>query len=426
MSEELLHFIWKYRLYNSLNLKTSEGESVEVINPGLYNQHAGPDFFNAKIKIDNTLWVGNVEIHLKSSDWDLHGHASDHAYNNVILHVVAQRDADVINASGNKVPGLEIPFENVLLARYQNLMQKQRWIECGDALPILRPPEWSGWMENLMVEKLMEKDESVHRLLNEFNNHWDQVFFCMTARSFGAGVNGEPFEIMARQTPVNVLLLHSNNLLQVEALLFGQAGMLKSAPADAYHAKLTEEYRFLADKYGLKAIEPHLWKFLRLRPANFPTIRIAQLARFINQTSGLFEPLLRLNSPAEVQERFQLIASSYWDNHYRFGHLSADVHHKQMGKLVSASVVLNAIIPFAFVYGKQRGDESLTSKCMEWLELMPSEANSVLKNWKTHASISAVNALESQALIYLYSHYCVHRKCLSCRIGHRYLSQPLQ
>lgn len=422
MNEELLHFIWKYRLFEPANLKTDGGLPVEVIHPGTHNTDAGPDFFNAKIKIGDTLWAGNVEMHLKASDWNVHGHHQNGAYNNVILHVVAHNDEPVATHNGQAVPAtvLEVPAR--LLEKYRALIGNEKWLMCQDVIGAVNPLELAGWLERCLVSRLEERAAKIESLLAQFNDDWDQVFFVLLARSFGFGVNSEPFELMARQTPFKALMHHADSPVQIEAILLGQAGLLQNAPLDDYHKQLQREYRFLATKFGLSPVDGHLFKFLRLRPMNFPTVRLVQLAAFVNRTQGLWGELLKTESLKNALQMLSAEPSDYWQTHYLLGEVS-EQRHKTIGLASRQLVVANAVVPFMFAYGAHRGSDDLKNRAMEWLEALPAEKNNVVERWGEFGGIMPANAFEAQALMFLHRNFCEPKKCLHCRIGLTYLAK---
>ncbi|WP_439184185.1 DUF2851 family protein [Carboxylicivirga taeanensis] len=420
MNEDFLHFIWKYKLYQP-ELFSTDGQPIQVIHPGIKNTDGGPDFFNAKIKIDGTLWAGNVEIHQSEHEWYQHQHHLDPGYNNVILHVVAKQNKHTINASNRKVTVCSLPIPQALEQRYQTLLTNDNWIACEEAISSVTPLTLNQWLDRLLIERLENKSELINELLASTKNNWDQVFFVLLARSFGFGVNGLPFEIMARQTPLSVLLKHSNSLFQVEALLFGQAGFLsKLSPPDAHIRDLKKEYDFLRSKYQLQPINSSMWKFLRLRPVNFPTIRIAQLASFICQTKGHFESLFTLNNTQNRLSTLQTEASAYWSTHYLPGKKSAKTERKTLGKQSKLRIIYNTIIPYLFIYYSKHSNEEQKEKIIDYLYQQPAEKNRIVNKW-AELNLVAENEAQAQALLHLKYNYCNHKKCLNCRIGHEVL-----
>lgn len=423
MTEELLHFIWKYRVFEPANLSCADGALLEVIDPGLHNTDAGPDFFNAKIKIGQTMWAGNVEIHKKASDWFAHNHHRDKSYNNVILHIVLDNDVVVHTENNRQVPVCQLAASPQLVVKYNRLLEDQKWLKCADGIHAVSPIDMANWLERCAVSKLELRTLKIQGLLESYKGDWDQVFFVVLARSFGFGTNADPFEMMARQTPVKILLQHADNKMMVEALLLGQSGLLGNAGTDPYHQKLVREYAFLSAKHGLKPVEGHLFKFLRLRPGNFPTVRLAQMADFICRSVGLWDSFLKANNLPQVIGLLKCAPSDYWKSHYLLGEPSVDDASKDMGLGSIRLVIINAVVPFVFAYGFLRGNETLQQKAMEWLEKLPPEKNAITDQWCVEGEIVPRNAFESQALVHLHNHYCQTKKCLQCRIGHAFLSK---
>ncbi len=420
MNEDFLHFIWQHRLYQP-KLVTTTNQAIEVIHPGTKNTDGGPDFFNAKIKVGETLWVGNVEIHKDESEWFLHNHHKDASYNNVILHVVLNRSKETINARQRLVPVCELKFNQKLQQKYQQLYFNEQWIACQHEISKLDSFTLDQWFNRILIEKFESKSQLINNLLKETQNDWDQIFLILLARSFGFGLNGLPFELMARQTPLTVLLKHSSNLFQIEALLFGQAGFLNSDyPNDNYANDLKKEYEFLKIKYSLKPIEEHLWKFLRLRPVNFPTIRIAQLAQLIHQLKGQFASIQNINSQESLVKKLSVKTSEYWESHYKLGKTSSKPSIKKLGKQSCLRIIYNSIIPYLFNYASKHSDETQKEKIIDYLYQQPAEANQIINKWQ-QAGIECKNEAIAQALIFLKKEYCDRKKCLSCHVGHKVL-----
>ncbi|GET26759.1 DUF2851 family protein [Prolixibacter sp. NT017] len=425
MKEEFLHFIWKHRLYQTRQQKTIGGEPVEILQPGIHNLHAGPDFSEARIRIGDTLWVGSVEIHQKSSDWNRHGHQEDPAYNNVILHVVAEHDEPVKNALDAELPTFVLKWADTIERNYQELTESKDWVACASRLFRIDPFRVKFFLNSVMIERLKEKTGVVDELLQDTNGDWGETFYRMLARGFGFKVNAQPFEMVVRSLPQKVLAHHHDSLMQTEALLFGQAGLLgEELFADNYYLQLRKEYRFLAGKYSLRPIEGHLWKFMRMRPVNFPTIRLAQFARLIYNSQGLLGKLLEAKNMDEIRGWFQVVASPYWDTHYHFNRESPR-RKKKLGEQALRLLVINVIVPFYFLYGEHQNKLYLKNRALQLLEDLPAEDNMVIRKW-TVSGIEADNALESQALLHLKSRYCELKRCLSCGIGHKIiLHEPL-
>lgn len=415
MKEEFLQFIWKYKLYTSGNLKTTSGQKIEILKTGIHNFDSGPDFFNAKIKIGETIWSGNVEIHVNSSDWYNHNHHTNKAFDNVILQVVFRHDKEVYRTDGQLIPTLELNFDKRLLANYENLLQSKLWIPCEREISSVDTFVIGKWIDKLAIERLEIKANRVNELLIQLNNSWEATFYVHLASSFGFKLNNEPFELLAKSLPLGYLAKHKNSLLQIEAMLFGQAGFLNESEGDEYYMSLQKEYQFLKAKFNLKPIEKHLWKFLRSRPGNFPTIRIAQFAMLIYKSSALFSKIVKSTSSKEIEDLLQVDPSDYWEDHYQFNKPSVK-KVKSLGKSSADALIINTIIPFLFVYGQKTGDESLKHKALQFLEKLKSENNSIIESFKEKGVVST-NALTSQALIHLKKYFCDFKNCLGCQIG---------
>ncbi len=416
MNEAFLQFVWKHRLFNATNLKTEEGQIVEVIHPGQHNTDAGPDFFNSRVRIDGTTWAGNVEIHPKASDWYQHKHEADSAYDNVVLHVVCKNDGEVRNSAGEIVPAMVLDYPSHLETNYQHLLQSDRWIACADRFFEADQMALQIWFHGLMVERLQQKTQAIVDQLAQNKNDWNETFYQFLARNFGLKTNALPFELLARALPIQILAKHKNNLFQLEALLFGTAGLLNEQLLDDdYFLALRKEYSFLYKKYQLKPIESHLWKFLRLRPVNFPTVRLAQFAALVHHSSALFSSLVELDDLHEIRELFRVQSSDYWDTHYRFNKLSPK-RTKALGDSAFHNILINTVVPFLFVYGEYHNRQNLKDKALEFLEKIPAEHNSILSNWKK-LGVPVRSAFDSQALIQLKNNYCTPKKCLNCHLG---------
>lgn len=418
MKEDFLHFLWKNRLFEPAKPVTDEGESVEIIQVGRHNIHAGPDFFDARIRIGKTLWAGNVEIHLKASDWNRHGHQSDPLYRNTILHVVAENDMKVINIAGSTIPTLEIGWPLWIEYNYKALMQQHDWVNCASQLNKIDPFRIRFFLNGLAIERLQQKIGAIEGLLDSSNNDWSETFYRLSARSFGFRQNGDPFERLARSLPQAVLLKHHDQLFQLEALLFGQAGLLhEQLLMDEYPLSLRKEYEFLSVKYGLRPMAGHLWKFMRMHPLNFPTIRLAQFAGILHGSPALFSTVIQQETVADYRSLFRTEISTFWDTHYTFLRSSKN-QKKGMGEEAFQLILVNVLAPFLFLYGDRNNKSELKERALKILEELPSENNTILRHWAS-AGIISVNALESQALIHLHHEYCETRRCLECSIGQK-------
>ena len=419
MKESILHDVWQYRLFSHHQLTTTDGESVEVIDPGKLNTDAGPDFFNAKLKIGDTIWAGNVEIHSQSSDWARHNHQRDKAYDNVILHIVEKADVIVTRTNGELIPQLELTVPKDILLRYNELLAEKKWIPCEEKINRIPTILISSWETSLLAERLERKTASIEALLKQSGNHWEEAFYISLARSFGFGTNSQAFEAMAKSLPLSVLAKHKDNLFQLEALLLGQAGFLEKDENDHYQAELKKEYRFFQTKYGLKPMEVSQWKLLRLRPDNFPTIRLVQFATLICRSSKLFSKILETENIRDLQKLFQTEVSDYWQRHYLFCKEST-ASKKKLGTKSIDILLINTVVPFIFAYGKMKNDELRMEQAIHILEAIKPENNAVIQQWKL-LGLKCNSAFDSQALLQLKKKYCDEKKCLRCRIGHKVL-----
>ncbi|MDP4281747.1 MAG: DUF2851 family protein [Bacteroidota bacterium] len=416
MNEEFLHYIWKYRLLNS-DLRIHNGESLVIVDPGEHNRNAGPDFLNARVKIGSTLWAGNVEMHIHASDWFRHQHQFDSAYDNIILHVVHNDDMPVRNGHNIPVPTLEIydQYPPEIFEKYEDFIGNHNWIPCEKLIHDTDPFHFIQWSPALMTERLEDRCKRFAMTLENYAYDWDETFYFHLAHAFGFRINATPFEMLAHSLPLKILLKHKDNLFQLESLLFGQSGMLINNFSSEYPRQLDWEYQFLKHKYGLQPLNPSIWKFLRLRPSNFPTIRIAQLAMCIYQSKNLLARVLHAESTSELVNLFSVRASDYWNDYFLFDKLSTH-RHKILGPASVHLLLLNLVIPFIFFYGDYRGISDYKEKGLQMLEELPGEMNSELGHWKA-LGLPVFNAMQTQSLIQLKEKYCDLKKCLECRIG---------
>lgn len=420
MNEKLLQFIWQFQYFNRTSLATVDGAALQIIHPGNANSNQGPDFLEAKIKIDNTTLIGNIELHVKASDWYLHQHVNDDNYKNIILHVVWLHDKPVANTAGNIIPALELQplVPKILLQHYTQLMQAKGFVPCENYLPVLSHIGWLAWKERLVAERLQKKAQTVLEKLALCNHHWEEVFWWLLAGNFGIKVNADLFEDIARSIPVNILAKHKNQIHQLEALLLGQALLLNKNFDEDYPKLLQREYRFLASKYKLKpaAKSPD---FLRMRPANFPTVRLAQLAALIQQSVHLFSKMLAAQNTNEMLQLLQVTANDYWHYHYIFDE-AAEYKPKQLGRQMAQNIIINTVAPAMFAYGLYHQQHSYKEKAVECLAQLPPEQNHITKNWKA-LQVANDNAFDSQAFIELKNNYCNQRRCLDCAVGNKLL-----
>lgn len=422
MTEDFLHYIWKYKLYNAAQLLTTAGEPITIHKAGEHNTNSGPDFFNAKIKIGDTLWAGNIELHIKSSDWEKHNHVDDKLYDSIILHVVYVDDKPIQRLNGETVPTLELKgkFDERIFEKYVALQKSKDWIPCAKQVKNVDSFVLNTWLERVAVERLERKATEVQQLLELNKNNWEETFYQSIAKSFGFKINALPFELTAKALPLNLLAKHKPSLFQLEALLFGQAGLLDTTFAETYPQYLQNEYHFLRTKHSLKPIDAHLWKFMRLRPLNFPTIRIAQFATLIFNSLHLFSKILEAESITELQKLFIADVSEYWETHYTFD-VATKSKSKKLGEDAVHGLIINTVIPFLFVYGKLQGEEKYCDRALSFLERLDVEKNSIIENWN-QLGVKAEHALHSQSLIELKNNYCVNKSCLSCGVGKSLLS----
>lgn len=417
MTERLLQFIWQFQYFNKGELQTTSGESVRILFPGLLNANQGPDFSDAKIKIGNATWAGHVELHLKTSDWNRHGHQLDRNYHNVILHVVWEEDS---KETASHVPVLQLKerVSKILLQQYEELMNSKGFIPCEKSIAGVKPIIIQSWKERLIVERLTRKSEIVKSFLKQNNNHWEETFWWLLARNFGIRINADAFEEMARSISVNILAKHKNQIHQLEALLLGQAGLLNKNFIDDYPAMLKKEYQFLKKKYNLQYIHQPV-HFLRMRPGNFPTIRLAQLAMLVKDSSHLFSKIKEASKVEEIRNRLHVTANDYWHYHYRFEEAS-DYKKKNLGTAMADNILINTVCLVLFVYGLIQDEQKYRDKAVRWLEAIAAENNSITKGFQQRGLINK-NACDSQAMIELKNEYCNQKRCLGCAIGNAIL-----
>jgi len=425
MPEEFINYIWENTLFITENIKTTDGESLKILSTGRRNYNSGPDFFNAKININGTIWAGNVEIHRRASDWNRHKHSNDKAYDNVILHVVEYADKKIYRNNGTAVATLKIKWPDEYRKSYSKLLSAQTWIACEEQLKHIDPLFLKLGFHRLMTERLEKKTGEILSVMNKNQNDWNETFYQILARRFGFKVNSTPFELMARSVPMKILSRHHNNRFQLEALLFGASGLLKEELwEDDYSQDLQKEFGFLGRKYRITPVEYHLWKFMRTRPVNFPTIRISQLAGLIYRYQGLFSKIVSAENINELQKLFRVSASGYWDSHYRLNKKSSHTYKKQLGDSSICSIIINVVIPLIFVYGEQQNISELKNRALNFLEELPPEKNSVTAKWKK-AGIECRSAFESQSLLQLKTMYCDQKRCLNCYIGNKLIREGL-
>ena len=420
INEHFLHFIWQFRLFNYQELQLINGLSISIEQPGLFHSDSGPDFRHARIRIDGVLWAGNVEMHLRSSDWFRHGHHKDAAYDSVILHVVWKHDIDVPDKQGIPIQVLELNHlvSTQLLDRWKILHSGMFAIPCAEIgrIDVLT---MHNWLDRLVIERLEVRSDQIRKLVTLCKQDWQEAFHVFLSRAMGMHVNSLPFELLARKVPFKLIVNHRHSRFQMEALLFGQSGLLPEESVEDYPNQLKEEYRFLASKYRLFPLEGHLWKFLRMRPGNFPTIRIAQLAE-MHQTYLLTpDRFCDFSKVSDMLQVFHCDLSPYWKTHYSFSKESSS-RVKSLGSETARGLLINAVIPFIFEYASYRTDSKLRERCLEWMYDLQSEKNHVVREWG-RIGIQPESAAGSQALLHLKRNYCESHRCLDCAVGHQLL-----
>ena len=419
--EQLLHYVWKHKIFPLKELLTTEGQQLEIIDPGLPNRNAGPDFFNAKIKLNGVLWVGNIEIHSNSSDWVKHKHHLDKNYDSVILHVATTIDSPVHRSNGQAIPQLQLECPTYIKENYKELMATDKYPPCYQIISSLSSFMVHSWMSALQSERFEQKAKQITERLTLCNQNWEDAFFITLARNFGFGINGDAFETWAKQIPLRAVDKHRDNLFQIEAIFFGQAGLLASNKGDEYYTSLKKEYDYLAYKFDLSPMDVNRWRFLRLRPNNFPHVRIAQLACLYHRSYGLFSQLMEKETLKEVRDLLKGGTSLYWLTHYLFNETST-ARPKTLSDSSIDLLIINTVVSFLYAYGVHKGNEVLCNRASRFLEELKAENNYITRMW-TECGVKAQHAGDSQALIQLKKEYCDTKKCLYCRIGYEYIKK---
>ena len=430
--EQLLHYVWRHKMFPLQEMHTTDGKLVEVIDPGLHNRNAGPDFFNAKVKIDGTLWVGNVEIHDRSHDWYVHGHDHDSAYNNVVLHVAGVVDDNVITSDGKFLPQLQLDVPKEINDHYKELLETDQYPPCYKIIPDLTKLTIHSWMSALQTERLEQKTEAIKARVDRNNGSWEDGYFTTLARNYGFGINGDAFEMWANTLPLKAVDHHRDDVFQIEAIFMGQAGLLelntipsqyqRDALNEGYFAKLRNEYQYLAHKFSMKPMDATMWRFLRLRPQNFPHIRISQLANLYYSRRAGLSSLVECTTIEQLKAVLATSVTPYWETHYTFGSTSCR-NDKNLSPASLNLLMINTAIPMLFAYGKHKSDEALCDRAFDLLEQLKAENNHITRLWQ-QCGLTAQNAGDSQALIQLKMEYCDKKDCLRCRIGFEYLKRP--
>lgn len=425
--EQLLHYVWKHKIFPLRQLVTTEGQTIEVVHPGLHNQNAGPDFFNAKVKIDGQLWVGNVEIHQRSSDWFRHHHDKDAAYDNVILHVVGKADMEVHAPLGGvrTIPQLELPIPEYVQDRYDELVRSDETPRCRTIVANQPTLMVHNWLAALQVERLEQKMQQIMQRHELCEKSWENTFFVTLARNFGYGVNGDAFEAWARSIPLRAVAKHRDNLFQIEAIFFGQAGLLETTKKNEfteYFEQLQREYRYLRQKFSLVPIDSKLFRFARLRPSNSPHVRIAQLAMLYYQQKISFSKVINSESIEDFHALLTSGVSEFWTTHYSFSSQPSAVTEKKLSEASRDLLLINTFIPILFAYGHYKNEETFRERAIRLLENLKPEDNHIIRAWAT-AGIVCESAADSQGLIQLTRQYCEPHNCLRCRFGYEFIRQ---
>ena len=430
--EDLVRYVWKHKLFPLAPLQTTDGLSVEVIHPGMENRYDGPDFFNAKVKIGGTLWVGNVEIHDKASDWQLHGHDTNKRYDSVVLHVAGTVDREIVRTDGTPIPQLKLKVPEHIITNYEELRKTEHYPPCYRVIPELSTLTIHSYLSSLLYERLDLRAGQIAQRYEAHDKNWDDALFSTLARNFGFGTNGDAFDEWARRMPFRAVDKHADNLLQVEALFFGQAGLLEedSVPTyyqdalagDAYFQSLQREYRFLAHKFDLHPMDHTAWRLLGTRPANFPHVRLAQLAMLYHERRISVSRLLTAGDRAALTELLRVGTSEYWDTHYVFASTTSAPTKKRVTDNAVTLLLINSVAPFYYSYGRRKDSEQHCEQAVALLEQLKAENNYIIRGWMD-CGILVKNAADSQALIQLKKQYCDRRDCLRCRIGYEFLKK---
>jgi hypothetical protein len=422
--EDLLHYAWRHRRFDATNLETTQHQFIEILTIGTHNPYNGPDFFNARLRIDDTIWAGNVEMHVLASDWNAHKHSDNEAYNNVILHVVWEEDAVIIGKDGQAIPCIELSnrIDSQLITIYKKLIFNELRIPCFHHFAEVSDITKQMWLERLLIERIEQKTEKILPSLTSSHDNWEETFYRALAANFGTKPNQVPFEAVANALPLQILAKHKHNFFQIEALFFGQAGFLEEEFTEEYPKKLQAEYRYLRAKWQLApALTKAQWHFRSLRPANFPTIRLAQFAVLVDKSIHLFSKILEAETVQTLQTLLKVALSDFWLTHYTFEKTSKSIR-KTLGKDTIELLIINTIVPFLFLYGKKRGNDALKERAITFLETTSPEKNSIIETWEALA-VQPKSAADTQALLQLKNNYCDKKRCLECAIGHSILKK---
>ena len=419
LNEQLLQFIWQHRYFNTQQLTLTTGEPLAILIPGQHNTNQGPDFLQARIKINNNVWAGHIELHTHASHWHKHKHSHDAHYDNVILHVVWYADM-LIEHNGKPIPTLELhdKVPKILLEQLQHLMNQPKPLPCSYAMAQVPHLVWQSWKDSMLIERLKYKTQAIEQMLHQTKRHWETCLWWLMARYFGQTANADAFEQIAQSIPLTIIGKHKNQIHQLESILFGQAGLLNDNFKEDYPIMLAKEYKYLQHKHKLQAPKI-LLHFLRMRPLNFPTVRLAQLAMLLHKASHLFSISIETDDIQVVRSIIQVQANDYWHYHYQLDEPTS-YKPKRVGKDMADRLLINVIIPIVFAYGHLQQNTAIIEKALYWLQHIPVEKNNIVTIWKKNG-VDMQHAADSQALLTLYSEYCQQKRCLQCAVGHSIL-----
>ena len=419
MNESFLHYIWQFQYFDKKDLRSSAGEDITIFNPGYKNTHAGPDFYYAKLRIDSIEWAGSVEIHIYSSGWREHKHHDDLAYENVALHVVWEENEKIIRKDGTLLPTLELRnrVAQSFLLQYKRIIHSRHKIPCANAIGSVPDLIRLSMLDRALMSRMESKANNILMALQKSNADWEETCYQMLSKNFGFKVNTEPFLQLAQSLPYKILMKHGDKLYQIEALIFGQAGFLNETINDAYYLLLKREYTLLCKKYDLadQQMNKAQWRFLRLRPANFPTLRLAQLASLLYRQKNLFSRIVTMSSLNDLMITFSVKPSAYWLHHYQF-FKKQEKEIPSIGSMSIENIVINSIVPMLVAYGKAKDDQRYVDRAIQLLQEIGPEENTILRSWEA-LGLTSKTAFDSQALIELHNSFCVRRRCLDCNIG---------
>lgn len=417
MNEDFLHYVWKFGLFDTKNLTTTTGQALQILQKGMHNLHSGPDFSNARIQLGDIQWAGNIEIHIRSSDWFRHNHQHDASYANIILHVVFNDDKPIAQANGIPVPTLVLKdrLDPSVWDKYQRFIENKTWIPCASQVKQVDEFIVSNWLERMTIERLARKSEGVLALLDKNTGSWNETFYQLLAQNFGFKTNAEPFLLLAQHLPESILAKQKASPIQIEALLFGVAGFLNEEFVDEYPNTLKQEFNFLQAKYNLTSLPKHIWKFARMRPENFPTVRIAQFAALVLKSQGLFSQVLSISRTDALVGLFNVEANPYFAAHYTFDKATPP-KPKRLGQSSIENILINTVAVTLFAYGINQNNQAYKLRALTLLNHIKPEDNTIIENWAL-VGVKAQSAQQSQGLIELKNLYCEAKKCLLCSIG---------